>query len=409
MTNPAPRPSRRVVLTGSAAAALGGLVGGFGIGQITAGTAEAGNTTDPAAPSAGYRGFHGRHQAGILDDAQAHAVFLGIDLVPGDLDASGQRERLRSILKLLTEDAQRLMSGQGVLADSEPEMAGMPANLTLTVGLSRTMIELIGDSLAPDSLGPLPDFGIDELREEYGQSDVIIQLCAEDPTVLAHAVRAVRKNLRSITTVKFEQHGFTHATSSRPAGSPFRNLFGQVDGINNPVGGNREIAVFGFEPGDTWFPDATTLVLRRISMDLDSWDEVDRPGRDFALGRRQSDGSPLSGNQVQDPVDLNAVNEMGLPRISAHAHVARAMPHGAQEVLWRRGYSYLDGSNAGLLFASYQRDVAESFIPVQSRLAELDALNEWTTPIGSAVYGILPGVAEGMYLGQQLFEAAGRS
>ena len=399
------QPSRRVVLSSSAAAAIGGVVSGFGLSRVI--------TPEPAEPkqeltTAAYREFFGTYQHGILDDPQAHAVFLGVDLVTDGLDAAAQRERLRSILRLLTDDAVRLTSGRGVLADTEPEMAAMPANLTLTVGLSGATIQLIGSSLAPTSLNPLPEFTVDRLQEEYGQSDLIVQLCAEDPTVLAHAVRAIRKNLRSITTVKFEQRGFTHAASSQPAGSPFRNLFGQVDGTANPTGQNREIAVFGFAPEESWFPHATTLVLRRIAMDLDGWDELDRPGRDMALGRRQSDGSPLSGSKPEDPVDLNALNELGLPRVSAHAHVARAMPTSGSEVLWRRGYSYLDGADAGLLFASYQLDVEASFIPVQRRLAELDALNQWITPIGSAVYGILPGISEGMYLGQQLFEAAGQ-
>lgn len=399
-------PSRRTLLTGSAVAALGGLVSGFGVGQLTAEQAAA----SPAAPEpalARYLSPYGRHQPGILENPQAHAVFLGIDMVLEGLEPAAKRERLRSILRMITDDAVRLMAGQGVLADTEPEMAQLPANLSLTVGLSRAAIGLIGPDLAPASLGPLPKFKIDRLREEYGQSDLVIQLCAEDPTVLAHAVRSVRKNLRSITRVKYEQHGFTHAASSQPAGSPFRNLFGQVDGIANPKDDTRRLAVFGHEPSDAWFPDATTLVLRRIQMDLDTWDEVDRPARDFALGRRQSDGAPLSGQHPQDPVDLQAVTELGLPAIAGHAHVARAMPASGDEVLWRRGYSYQEGGSAGLLFASYQVDVARSFIPVQTRLAELDALNEWTTPIGSAVYGVLPGISQGMYLGQQLFQAAG--
>ena len=409
MTPASSQPSRRLVISGSAAAAFGGLVGGFGIGQLTAPKAEAQPAADPASAGDGYREFYGRYQAGILEDPQAHAVFLGINLVLEGMDGAQRRERLRSVLKLVTDDAVRLTSGQGVLADTEPEMAALPAGLSITVGLSRATIGLIGADLAPASLDPLPEFKIDRLRAEYGQSDVMIQLCAEDPTVLAHAVRALRKNLRTISTVKFEQRGFTHAAPARPTGSAFRNLFGQLDGSANPIDENRRIAVFGLEDGDTWFANATTLVLRRIEMDLDTWDEVDRPARDFALGRRQSDGAPLSGNRPEDPVDLTAVNELGLPRISAHAHVARAMPTSGEEVLWRRGYSYLEGAAAGLLFASYQRDVAQSFIPVQTRLAELDALNEWTTPIGSAVYGVLPGISDGMYLGQQLFEAAGHA
>ena len=38
-----------------------------------------------------------------------------------------------------------------------------------------------------------------------------------------------------------------------------------------------------------------------------------------------------------------------------------------------------------------------------ARLAELDLLNLWTTPIGSAVFAVLPGAQEGEVLGQALF------
>ena len=41
---------------------------------------------------------------------------------------------------------------------------------------------------------------------------------------------------------------------------------------------------------------------------------------------------------------------------------------------------------------------------MQQRLAEADALNEWITTIGSAVFAILPGVDDGEYLGQRLLE-----
>jgi dye decolorizing peroxidase len=64
----------------------------------------------------------------------------------------------------------------------------------------------------------------------------------------------------------------------------------------------------------------------------------------------------------------------------------------------RRGYSYDDTldnsgeiSDTGLLFCSYQADIARQFVPAQQRLAELDLLNTWTTPVGSAVFAIPPG------------------
>jgi dye decolorizing peroxidase len=75
----------------------------------------------------------------------------------------------------------------------------------------------------------------------------------------------------------------------------------------------------------------------------------------------------------------------------------------------RRGYSYddpptADGeiSDSGLIFISFQADIGRQFLPVQKRLAELDLLNTWTTPIGSAVFAIPPGVEQGDWIGSTL-------
>ncbi|PPH25800.1 peroxidase, partial [Rathayibacter sp. AY1F9] len=61
-----------------------------------------------------------------------------------------------------------------------------------------------------------------------------------------------------------------------------------------------------------------------------------------------------------------------------------------------------DISNSGLIFAAFQADVTAQFVPIQKRLDELDLLNEWTTPIGSAVFAIPPGCVEGGYIGDTL-------
>ena len=55
-----------------------------------------------------------------------------------------------------------------------------------------------------------------------------------------------------------------------------------------------------------------------------------------------------------------------------------------------------------MLFVCFQRDVMGQFVPIQVRLAESDLLNVWTVPIGSAVFAVLPGAAEGQFLGQAL-------
>lgn len=380
MRMPGTSVNRRVLVGTTAAVALGGMLTGFGTGKLSAPAPAA--TANPQ----GYRPFYGKYQSGILDGQQAHAVFAGWDL---HWREGSKKEQLRAVLQMITDDAARLASGRGVLADTEPEMAQPGGELTLTVGLGQSLLDVAGRG----QIGTLPRFAGDQLDEQYGQCDLLIQFCAQEQTVLHHAVRAVSKNLRGLGARRFAQTGFIN-----PGGRGFRNLFGQLDGINNPGGELRESAVFG-QPG--WIENGTTLALRRFEMDLDGWDEVDGAGRDHALGRRQSDGAPLSGASVDDPVDLAAANELGLPAIAANAHVALAKPASADETMHRRGYNF-DGAASGLLFASYQRDPATSFIPVQHRLAAADALNTWLKPVGSGLYAILPGVREGGYLGEAL-------
>jgi len=79
--------------------------------------------------------------------------------------------------------------------------------------------------------------------------------------------------------------------------------------------------------------------------------------------------------------------------------------------LLRRGYSFTDGIDpqtgqldAGLFFLAFQRDPRRQFIPLQQRLAGVDALNEYIQHVGSAVFAIPPGVAvAGASIGDQLF------
>ena len=54
------------------------------------------------------------------------------------------------------------------------------------------------------------------------------------------------------------------------------------------------------------------------------------------------------------------------------------------------------------MFVAYQADPVRQFVPVQARLADLDLLNLWTTPVGSAVFAVLPGAREGEVLGEAM-------
>src|SRR5690606_17090962 len=116
----------------------------------------------------------------------------------------------------------------------------------------------------------------------------------------------------------------------------------------------------------------------------------------------------MSGDAEHGEPDCSATNEIGLPVIPPWSHIRRARPDDPRQRIMRRPYNYDEGPgpdgrpDIGLLFASYQADVDAQFVPIQRRLDELDMLNDYTTPIGSAVVAVLPGVAEGGWFGEAL-------
>lgn len=361
----------------------------------------------PAAGS-GTTPFYGTHQSGITTDAQAHAQFIGLDLVdPGNVDT------LAGVLRLWTQDAARLTQGAPSLSDTEPELAALPSHLTVTVGLGDRVFR--APALAPHRpawLAPLPAFSIDRLDPRWGQTDLLLQVCADDPVTLAHATRMLTASVRRSARVRWVQRGFRNSPGM--ARGTMRNLFGQVDGTVQPASDTFDRLLWNDGSEQPWMAGGTSLVLRRIAMNMDTWEALDRRGRELSTGRTLDTGSPLTGTDEFDAPDFQATRG-GIPVIPASSHIARAHRRSDVEQFLRRGYNYDDPpepgsddtSNSGLLFATYQRDPVTQFVPVQQRLAEHDDLNVWTTPIGSAVYAIVPGASSSRPLGAALFDVGG--
>lgn len=402
--------SRRRMLQGGAA-----VVGGAGLGwsggaaAALVGERSSAGAATPAAPvrvapppGAEVVPFHGAHQAGVATEPQAFAVFLGLDLRAASEDPGAAREQLVRLLRLLTDDAVRLTAGRPALGDTEPELAVLPARLTVTIGLGPRVLTELTRTRVP--LRPLPAFSIDRLEDRWGQTDLLIQLGCDDPLTLAHARRMLLKDAAAFARLRWAQEGFRRARGTEAPGTTMRNVLGQVDGTANPNPADGDFAdllwATAQDPGGPAFAGGTFCVLRRIRAELVTWDAVGRAGKEFAVGRRLDTGAPLTGERETDPLDLAAVDALGLPVIDAGAHVRRARSDDPRQRFLRRPYNYVtsdpsapDGQEAGLLFAAYARDVERQFVPIQQRLAELDRLNQWVTPVGSAVYAIPPGLA----------------
>ena len=391
--------NRRRLLTGGAAA--------LAVGAVLNQSGAAHSATVQKGFGVDVEPFYGPHQAGIATAPQSHGLFVAFDLKTDGRRT--ERETVAAILRLWTADAARLTRGAPALADTEPELATRPAKLTITVGLGIGLFDRIGPpGSRPRSARELPVFDVDRLEDRWSDGDLLLQICADDPVTVAHANRVLTKNVRSMAMPRWRQAGFRNARGADASGTTMRNLMGQVDGTANLADADFDDLVWMAGPVHPALVGGTLLVIRRIAMQLDTWDELDRQSKEFAVGRTLDSGAPLTGSRETDEPDFT-LTQNGIPVIPQNSHVALAHHHGTRERFLRRPYNYDDPpepgqtSNSGLIFATFQRDIDEQFLPVQRRLAQFDALNQWTTAIGSSVFVVPPGVrTPDDYLGQEL-------
>ena len=353
--------------------------------------------------------FYGKRQSGITTPIQRQVYFAVLDLATEDL------ETIRSIFKSWTTYIARMMQGELVEAyksntmlppTDTGEAVGMGTErLTITVGVSPSFLDKLKlTSKKLPELEDLPKFARDQLQEAFTGGDICIQACAEDAQVAFHAVRNLLRKGREHLTLKWSQTGYAAITSQ---GSTPRNLFGFKDGTANVTSQDDFDRVIWCDQ-DNWMKNGTYLIVRRVQMHLETWDRTSLKEQENTFGRHRDSGAPLGAVDEFDPVDLELKDDKGNLVIPEDCHVRLAKEVG--EEIYRRAFSYANGINprtgqfdAGLLFISFQKD-PQQFIKVQKNLGTKDKLNEYITHVGSGLFAILPGVEEGGYLGQSLFE-----
>jgi deferrochelatase/peroxidase EfeB len=128
------------------------------------------------------------------------------------------------------------------------------------------------------------------------------------------------------------------------------------------------------------------------------------------VGRTKGTGAPLSGGEELTEPDFDMPGSNNQPVIPLDAHVRVVHPdHNDGVRMLRRGYNFVDGSDAlggldaGLFFIAYVRDPDTHFVPVQLAMSKADALVEYLTFTGSALFAVPPGVGPGEHVGQSLF------
>jgi deferrochelatase/peroxidase EfeB len=300
------------------------------------------------------------------------------------------------------------------------EALGLPASrLTITFGFGPTLFLKDGKdpyglaSRRSAALIDLPAFPGDALDPNYCGGDLCVQACANDPQVAFHAVRNLARLARGLAVLRWTQLGFGRTSSTSRSQETPRNLMGFKDGTNNLKSEDtalmNEHVWVGASDQPSWMRGGTYLVARRIRMALEVWDHNLLEEQEWVIGREKVSGAPLGKKEEFDRVDLEARDEKGNPLVPARSHVRVAIGAGSIKIL-RRGYSFTDRLDArtgqfdaGLFFIAFQRDPRTQFVPLQMSLAQYDALNEYITHTGSAIFACPPGAREGGFVGEKLF------
>ncbi|MDV3129055.1 iron uptake transporter deferrochelatase/peroxidase subunit [Mycobacterium sp. 21AC1] len=411
-----------------AAGVTAAVVGAASAGAL-AGRASAASTSPHGALS-GPVPFRGDRQAGIITEAQDRMHFCSFDVT------TDKREDVVALLQQWTAMAERMTQGEeteaGGAVDGNPyappsdtgEALGLPASqLTLTIGFGPSFFLKDGKDRfgiadkRPAELQDLPKFPNETMDPARSGGDICVQACANDPQVAVHAIRNLARVGFGTVAVRYSQLGFGRTSSTTRDQATPRNLFGFKDGTANLKADETDLldknVWVADGDGPDWLTGGTYLLTRRIRMRIENWDRTTLLEQERVIGRQKGSGAPNGLKEEFEELDLDLADDKGNPLIDKDAHVRLVSPEnlGGIEIL-RRGYNFTDGTDgfghldAGLFFIAFVRSPEKQFIPMLGEMSRKDAMNEYITHTGTAVFACPPGLREddsSAYWGSTLF------
>jgi deferrochelatase/peroxidase EfeB len=397
--------SRRNFLKGTVSGAAGtALAGGVLIEGARVDSANA--ATSGPATSASFP-FHGERQSGVLTpgpaDKQAFTCVAAFDSM------AANKAELAGLLRTVATRARFLTAGGtppdlGVgqpPSDSDVLGPAVPADgLTVTVSVGSSLFDSRYGlaPVKPLKLTPMKTFPNDSLEPAYLHGDLLVQLCANHPDTIHHAIRDITKHTRGGMQLRWKMEGYN--SPPRPSGTS-RNLLGFKDGTANPTGSLAPALVWVDDPQEpAWARNGSYVVVRLIRMLVEFWDRVSINEQEGMFGRRRDNGAPLDGNSEFDVPDYKADPHGYVIPLDSHIRLANPRtPATANQRLIRRSYNYDLGVDengniqAGHIFICYQQDVHRQFETVQTRLIN-EPLVDYVQPFGGGYFFTLPGVRD---------------
>ena len=368
------------------------------------------------------------HPCGVRDPAQQrYCSYATFNMKDGTTRENlqwvlAEWSRIASILqtgKPLGKVRPMLGEGQQAKADNQvPKDTGeaydlYPASLTFTFGFGPTLFD---DRFGIADFKPamLEEFGRitdDRFDPSEAGSDLCVQVCADDPQVVFHGLRALVKATRRYTRIGFVQNGFMPLRKEGDQTTP-RDLFGFRDGTTNPTEDDEfdeDVWVSGSD--QEWMNGSTYMIYRKTYTQMEAWDNMRITEQERLIGRRKDSGAPLSnpdGDEFTIP-DFDAVDEDGNLLINPNGHIAITSDIRLGFKIFRRAYNYWDGLNEmgyqdiGFLNIAYTNDPKGKFFKLRDDMGKYDELNEYYYDIGSGVYAVPNSPKTGHYIGQEFF------
>lgn len=373
--------------------------------------------------------FYGVHQSGIVTPRPAYGMIAAFDVL-----AETQDDLVR-LFRMLTTRARFLMEGGPVPQRNPlfpPADSGIlgpvviPDNLTVTVSVGASLFDdRYGlTPFRPAELERMTPFPNDALNADLCHGDLSIQLCANTPDTVIHALRDIIKNLPDLLWLRWKQEGSVPVLPEAPGRSPesARNLLGFRDGSANPDANdaalmNRILWVPSGDGPQAWTTGGTYQAVRIIRNFVERWDRTPLREQEQIFGRARDSGAPLDGGAGAsefDVPDFSRDPEGKTTPFDSHIRLANPRtPESDANLMLRRPFNYSNGVtksgqlDMGLLFICYQASLMNGFITVQRRL-DGEPLEEYIKPVGGGYFFTLPGVRdEQSFYAQSLLVAAG--
>jgi deferrochelatase/peroxidase EfeB len=270
----------------------------------------------------------------------------------------------------------------------------------------------------PKHLVVMEQFPNDALDADQCHGDVVLQICSNTAETNIHALRDVIKHTPDLLALRWKIEGFLPPHTIKKLGKDtVRNLLGFKDGTANLDARDTGLmnSIVWIEPDadePAWTVGGSYQVVRIIRMLVEHWDRTPLGEQQTIIGRDKMSGAPLTMANEHDVPDYAADPDGQRIRLDAHIRLANPRtPRTDSNRILRRGYNFSRGMTSagqldmGLLFVCFQADLTAGFLSVQKRLNG-EPLEEYIKPVGGGYFFVLPGVAEGRYLGEELLKAS---